>query len=590
MSGVMSSRSRVFGLVLLASLTLPVAVAQAQRGGRAGGGGNGRAGGPPPDTTRGFPITERAIVANCIGCHKQDSAGVVQRISFERKTPEGWEMSVRRMVGLHHLDLDPKDARTIVRYLSDRQGLAPAEMKPARFEPERRMIDYRYTADQRTETTCRACHSMGRVISQRRTRGEWDLLIATHRALYPDADFQAFRRFGPAVNDSGVPQPHPMEAAVNHLARVFPLRTPEWTAWSATMRTPHLEGAWLLSGNEPGRGAFYGRMTVAKGPSDGEFTTQTTYRYADGGAVVHRTGKSLVYTGFQWRGRSTEPGRARAADPAQRERDSVGLREVMFVEPGWDEMSGRWFQGGYDEIGMDVTARRVSAGTVIAGVAPRALHVGTRGQDVTIFGANLPSATPSAVDFGPGVTVESVVRASPDSITVRVHVDSTAAIGKRDLFAAGASMRDAAVIFDKIDRIKVIPLAGLARVGGAVFPKQLQQFDAIAYWNGPDRKSDTDDDLEIGRVPAKWNLEEYGVTYDDDDMKFVGALDQNGLFTPSLDGPNPKRSSSRNNVGDVWAVATYTPPGKDAKMLKARALLVVTVPLYVKFIPWQTQP
>jgi len=261
MTRVMSAGGRAsLGMLLVASLILPLAVraAHAQRGGggRGAAGGNGRAGGPAPDTTRGFPITERAIVGNCIGCHKQDSAGVVQRISFERKTPEGWEMSVRRMVGLHHLDLDPKDARTIVRYLSDHQGLAPAEMKPARFEPERRMIDYRYTADTRTETACRACHSMGRVISQRRTRDEWNLLIATHRALYPDADFQAFRRFGPAVNDSGVPQPHPMEVAVNHLARVFPLRTPDWTAWSATMRTPHLEGTWLLSGNEPGRGAY----------------------------------------------------------------------------------------------------------------------------------------------------------------------------------------------------------------------------------------------------------------------------------------------------------------------------------------------
>src|SRR4029079_10353774 len=124
MTRVMSAGGRAsLGMLLVASLILPLAVraAHAQRGGggRGAAGGNGRAGGPPPDTTRGFPITERAIVGNCIGCHKQDSAGVVQRISFERKTPEGWEMSVRRMVGLHHLDLDPKDARTIVRYLSD---------------------------------------------------------------------------------------------------------------------------------------------------------------------------------------------------------------------------------------------------------------------------------------------------------------------------------------------------------------------------------------------------------------------------------------------------------------------------------------
>jgi quinohemoprotein amine dehydrogenase len=374
-----------------------------------------------------------------------------------------------------------------------------------------------------------------------------------------------------------------MDVALNHLARAFPLRTPEWAAWSATMRTPHLEGTWLLSGSEPGRGAFYGEMTVARGASDGEFTTRTTYRYAEGGAVVHRTGKTIVYTGYQWRGRST--------DPALRARDTVGLREVMFVEPGWNDMSGRWFQGGYDEIGMDVALRRLTGSPVLAGVAPRALHVGTRGQAVTIFGANLPrTVAATAVDFGPGVTVESVVSATPDSVTVRVNVDSTAAVGKRDLFAAGASLRDAAVVFNKIDHIKVLPVAGLARIGGIVFPKQLQQFDAIAYWNGPDGKSDTEDDLEIGRVNAKWSLEEYGVTYNDDDVKFVGTLDQDGLFTPNADGPNPKRSGNRNNVGDVWAVASYTPPGKNARPLKARALLIVTVPLYVRFIPWQTQP
>ena len=154
------------------------------------------------------------------------------------------------------------------------------------------------------------------------------------------------------------------------------------------------------------------------------------------------------------------------------------------------------------------------------------------------------------------------MRATPDSITLRVNVDSTASVGKRDLFAAGAPLRDAAVVYDKIDRIKVIPNAGLARAGGVVFPKQLQQFDAIAYYNGPDGKSDTDDDLEIGRVNATWSLEEYGVTYDDDDVKFVGAIAPNGLFTPNADGPNPARSSSRNNVGDVWVVASYQAPGK----------------------------
>ena len=116
------------------------------------------------------------------------------------------------------------------------QGLAPAEARPARFESERRAIDYKYTADTRTEQTCRACHSLGRVISQRRTKDEWELLLATHRAYYPLVDFQAFRRGGPPPPDSAG-APHPMDAAVTHLSKVFPLRTPEWAAWSSGRST-----------------------------------------------------------------------------------------------------------------------------------------------------------------------------------------------------------------------------------------------------------------------------------------------------------------------------------------------------------------
>jgi len=571
------------GFLGVAVVVGAVRAAEAQRGGGDTGRGSGGAGpAAARDTTKGFPIFDRTTIQACGECHLRDTAGVMQRLSFERKTPEGWEMSVRRMVSLNNVSLDPATARAVVRYLSDHQGLAPAELRPGRFEVERRSIEYRYTADPRTETTCRACHSMGRVITQRRTRGEWELLVATHRSLYPDADFQAFRRGGPAQNDSG-PVLQPMDIAINHLSRVFPLTTPEWSAWSATMRPPHLEGTWMLSGSEPGRGSFFGHVTITRGTSDGEFVTQASYRYADGGPAVQRTGKSIVYTGYQWRGRSTAP--------AGTSKDTTGLREVMFVEPGWEEMSGRWFTGGYEEIGMDVSLRKLNASTVIAGVSPRALKTGTKGQDVTIFGANLPrTLAANAIDFGPGVSVERIVRATADSVTVRVDIDSAASIGKRDLYAGGAPLRDAAVVYDKIDHIKVVPNAGLARVGGAVFPKQLQQFDAIAYYNGPDGKSDTEDDLEIGRVNATWGLEEYGVTYDDDDVKFVGAISQTGLFTPNLDGPNPARSSSRNNVGDVWVTATYKVPGARPKTLKARALLIVTVPLYVKFQPWALQP
>ena len=43
------------------------------------------------------------------------------------------------------------------------------------------MIEYKYAANKDTEEVCTKCHSMGRVISQRRAKTEWELLIAMHR-------------------------------------------------------------------------------------------------------------------------------------------------------------------------------------------------------------------------------------------------------------------------------------------------------------------------------------------------------------------------------------------------------------------------
>ena len=555
--------------VLAVSVVASSALAQ---GGRSGGGAS-------RDTTRGFVINEPSIIQNCTECHERDAGGIIQRLSYLRKTPEGWEMTVRRMASLNDVVLKPDDARTIVRYLSNNQGLAPAEAQPGRFDAERRMINYQYTGDAATNRTCRACHSMGRAVLQRRTRGEWELLVATHRGLYPNSDFQAFRRGGPAPPDSAN-APHPMDVAIGHLARTFPLRTPEWTAWTATMRAPNIEGSWFVSGSEAGKGAFFGRTTVTKAPGkDDEFTTRTTMRYANNGHVVTRTGKSIVYTGFQWRGRSTES----AAD--------TGMREVMFIEPGWQTMSGRWYKGGYDEFGMDVSFARVTGGVMVGGVSKRGLKSNMKGQDITIFGANFPARVqPGTIDFGPGVRVTNVVRSTPDSISLKVDVDSGAAIGARDVFVAGASSRGAVAVYDKVSRIKVTPLAGLARTGGVGFPKQFQQFDAVAFSHGADNKADTNDDFEIGIVDATWSVEEYGVTYADDDVKFVGKIDAKGLFTPAVDGPNSLRSGNRNNIGDVWVAATWQPPEKGARPMRARAQLIVTVPLYVRFVPARTAP
>ena len=540
---------------------------------------------PTAKPDEGIPITNQAVQKACGSCHRADDKGQMSRISFQRQTPEGWQSTVQRMAALNGLQIDPATAREVVKYLANNLGLAPDEAKPAAWEVERRAIDYKYTASSDTEAVCIKCHSMGRVISQRRTKNEWDLLIAMHRGWYPLVDNQAFRRNGPPPRDpasDGRPPDlrQPVEKAIDHLARTFPFKTPEWTAWSATMRPARLDSTWTLSGWDLGKGAIYGTVVVAAvaGAPD-EFTTNITYRTARTGQTVTRTGRSVVYTGYQWRGRSTSAGSAETA-----------LREVMFVDRDWRQMEGRWFMGGYDEVGLDVRLERAGSEPRLLGTDRTALRAGATGQELKIYGANLPaSLRPADIDLGPGLTVSRIASVTPDLATVVVDVAGGAAVGARDLFVAGASRPSALAVFDRIDNIKVKPDWAMARVGGDTFPKMTAQFEAWAFNNGIDGRPDTADDINLGLVDAAWSMEEYAATYDDDDMRFVGALDAvTGRFTPNVDGPNPNRKGSRNNVGDVWVVAKYTPEpqgGKPAAALRARAHLLVTVPLFMRFDP-----
>ena len=69
------------------------------------------------------------------------------------------------------------------------------------------------------------------------------------------------------------------------------------------------------------RSPVYGRVQVTAVPnSQDEFTTETTFTYARTGQQVKRSGRSVIYTGFQWRGRSTTG----TNDPSP-------YREVMFL-------------------------------------------------------------------------------------------------------------------------------------------------------------------------------------------------------------------------------------------------------------------
>jgi quinohemoprotein amine dehydrogenase len=574
----MSTRALVAASLLLASV-VAIAGAQAPQPTAA----------PTAKPDEGIPVTDQTVQKACGSCHKPDEKGQMSRISFQRNTPEGWQNTIQRMAALNGLSIEPAAARQVVKYLANNHGLAPEEAKPAAWEVEKRWTDFKYTANADAENACNKCHSLGRVISQRRTRAEWDLLVAMHRGWYPLVDNQAFRRSGPPPRDAstdGRPpdRRHPVEKAVDHLSKTFPLTTPEWTAWSATMRPARLEGTWTLSGWDLGKGAIYGRAIVTADPAaPDEFTTAITYRVARTGETVTRTGRAIVYTGFQWRGRSTT------------DSGESALREVMLIDRDWRHMEGRWFTGGYDEIGLDVKLDRIGAETRVLGTDRTALRRGVAGQELKIYGANLPAALRAEeVDLGPGLTVSRIVSTTPELATVAVDAAAGAPVGLRDLFVAGSSRQKALAVFERVDTIKVKPDWAMARVGGGAFPKALAQFEAWAFSNGADGRPDTPDDLELGLVDAAWSMEEYAATYGDDDIKFVGTLDAvTGRFTPNIDGPNPARNGSRNNIGDVWVVAKYgveAAGDKPAATLRARAHLLVTVPLYMRFDPTAGPP
>ena len=103
----------------------------------------------------------------------------------------------------------------------------------------------------------------------------------------------------------------------------------------------------------------------------------------------------------------------------------------------------------------------------------------------------------------------------------------------------------------------------------------MEQFEAIGYLNGADGVKGTPDDIRVGRVaPIKWNLEENVTRVNDDDVAFVGKVDEQGLFIPAEDGPNPQRERLEHNVGDVWVEAWYTTDGAK-RPIGARASVLV---------------
>jgi len=562
-------------------------------------GRNGRGGGQRPAAEpaavaeEGFPVTDPLVIQKCGTCHTKDEKGNLSRISWTRTTPEGWEEAIKRMVRLNGLVITSEEAKPILKYLATNHGLAPEEAKPVMYMPEHRLQD-EDVPNEAVRSTCMNCHALGRPFSWHRTKEEWTLLTTLHSALYQQAEsaFRGGNRNGAggggtaaAGSAPAVPAVPVLDQTLDYLAKNYGLHTPEWAAWRTRMRAPKMTGRWMVSAHILGKGKYYGEMTVSPGAADDEFTTTVKLQPVGGGPAISRTGTSIVYAGYSWRGRSK--GSALAANAAPDDLSSE-MREAMWISPDQSYGQGRWFWGEYQEFGVDVKIQRATSEPLLLTTDKYSLKTGAKAQRVRLIGTSFPLAvTADDLDFGAGVKVTAIVSHTASQIVATVDVAANAVPGKRDVAVGRSSLQDAIAVYDKVDYIKVLPETALARLGGdakSVHPKGYQQLEAIAFSKGEDGKIHTGDDIELGPVDVNWSVEEFMSVFGDDDKEFVGSLSSTGLFSPNIDGPNPQRKFSRNNYGDVWVVATAKDEkDKDGKALVGKSYLVVSVPTYIKW-------
>jgi quinohemoprotein amine dehydrogenase len=508
------------------------------------------ASGQSPGTEReaGVPVTDPLVIAKCGSCHPSDDRGNMQRLSWERTTPEGWQDVLKEMILLDRVSVTPAEARSIVKYLAASHGLAPDEAKPVMYDAERRVHEETLIPSESLREACSKCHAFARPLSWRRSAEDWKQFAVTHGERYK-------------IKSTA--------EAVTFLAGAAPLHTSAWDTWSSRQAAQNLAGRWLVCASMPGRGAYFGEMQVDKDGED-DYTTRVTLTSVRDASRISRSGRVTVFGGSAWRGRSKGSATTAGSTPDD---PSAEAREVLLIATDRATAEGRWFWGQYQEFGFDVKLQRASSDPTLIGTDRSSLKTGSKGNRVRLIGDNFPpQVAASDLDFGPGVTVR-VASHSPSEIVAELDVAADARLGKRDVAFHQSSLPGAIAIYDRIDYIAVTPDSTMAAFADRTHPKGYQQFEAIGYQRGPDGKLHTADDVALGPVDVIWTHQVFHAG-EHGSSDAIGAMSPLGLFTPASANPGANF--------DVFVIATARDE-KDQKgePLVGKSYLVVTVPTYV---------
>lgn len=498
-------------------------------------------------SSQAAPDAEQIIQNSCLACHTQEGERQWSRISHQRKTPEGWLMSIARMQVMHGLQISDEDRRTLVKYLADRQGLAPSETEGARYALERRLNTEESFESQSFTETCARCHSGARVNLQRRPAAEWEHLVHFHLGQWPTTEYQSMARDRDWLDLA-------LNKMVPELAATHPYDSKAWDEWQQRAAEP-VDGEWSLAGHMPGKGAFHARMQVTPAAGEDQYALTLSGEYDDGTPISGK-GQAILYTGYEWR--------------ANLEIDGQVMRQVFALKDG--ELTGRMFLRDQDEVGADVVAaRKVGGESRILALQPAYIKAGSEAE-ISIVGTGL-NGLPV---LGTGVDVVEVLSASADLIRVRARAaeDASGVLTP----SVGKTQGGRLAVYDQIAEVKVVPAFTVARIGGngGSAPKVEARFEAEAWAAGADGKSGTADDYRIGMVPATWSVAPFDEAAEADrDVHFAGQMNSaSGIFTPAGAGPNPERRMMTNNAGNLKVQASVQDGGQT---LNAEGQMIVTV-------------
>ena len=135
-------------------------------------------------------------------------------------------MNIIRMYLWHGVQIPARERHVMVKYLSDTQGLAPAETAPYRYILERRPNVVEDIPDETIGVMCARCHSYARVALQYRDADSWLKLSHMHAGQIPTIEYHALARDRDwwVIASKEVP---------GILGKMLPMKTSAWTAWSS---------------------------------------------------------------------------------------------------------------------------------------------------------------------------------------------------------------------------------------------------------------------------------------------------------------------------------------------------------------------